>query len=390
MEYVCDVSLWAGLLQEHGYDLLGQLDSGSFSEVFAVRSRTSRRVLAVKRMVARREISTDPRVLKEISCLKQLSFRGACVIRLEGTIWKLDRLACLLLELAPMGDLERHAAERWPLSAQLVTGAVRQVLSALTHCHRLHIAHRDVNPANVLLMSERSVRLADFGLAFHCRDSQSGRRLLCEDYLGRDAYLAPEVLVCRPYDALQADMWSVSSLCVFMLTGKHPPPPRPPSLSDDDYDDDERPSALETGSPPGRTPAVCQPHPHSSVRHSPFAAAHNKRNPRHSSHDSEGSWRSESDLEEPLALSTVPDPESDCVTPRSSCGEDCPWEGEADHHIHCASHGLVDDVFRKPTAADCAVVRLVSKLRVENPADRLKAEDTLTLWKNISKSVGFS
>nr|KAG5714636.1 hypothetical protein BaRGS_000124 [Batillaria attramentaria] len=208
MELVLDVHLWEEFLESHGYDLLGLIDSGSFSDVFAVRKRSTDQVLAVKRMVARRHIQADPRVAAEISCLTELGARGACVIHLEQAIL-MERVACLVLEMAPLGDLERHAQLNWPLSERLVTSAVRQVLSALAHCHRLDIAHRDLNPANVLLVTPHSVRLADFGLAVRCRDAD-GNLITCEDCLGRESYLAPEVLHCSPYHAMEADLWDSS------------------------------------------------------------------------------------------------------------------------------------------------------------------------------------
>ncbi|KAK7111502.1 uncharacterized protein [Littorina saxatilis] len=225
MEYVKDPKLWEDFLLTHGYELLGQLDCGGFSDVFAVSSVRTGSVVAVKRIVARRSVMADPQVAAEISCLTRLRMRGSCVIGLEEAVVR-DGVACLVLELAPLGDLERYVTLHWPLPDGVLTCCARQITTALTHCHRLHVAHRDLHPANVLLLSPRRVRLADFGLAVRCRDS-AGRPLLCDDYLGREAYLAPEVLTHTPYDALQADLWSLGKLCQFLITGKHPTPAKP-------------------------------------------------------------------------------------------------------------------------------------------------------------------
>ena len=401
MEHVLDESLWSSLLSDYGYDLLGQIGSGSFSDVFAVRSKSSGSVLAVKRLVARRSIMSDPAVTAEISCLSKLSVRGACIIRLEETIL-LDRLACLVLELAPLGDLERHASKHWPLSDRLVNSVGRQVLSALAHCHRLHIAHRDVNPANVLLISAHSVRLADFGLAVSCRSDSSGRRLPCESYLGRESYLAPEVLKQSPYDAVQADMWSVGCLCAFLLTGKHPLPATAASTSPPTGCAGRlavtlggRPRPPLPGTPTCPTHACC------SDKVLLAAAARCKRH-RTGSCESEESCRSESDLEEVLALHSIPD------SGGGGCGGGCGGGSESEPSFQqnsprgfaaCHSGSVEDlipgtseaveaDVFKETTAVDSALVHLMSRLCVPKPSERLNSEEALELWKqSLSKAV---
>ena len=380
MEHVADVSLWGSLLSAHGYDLLGPIGSGSFSDVFAVRGKSSGSMLAVKRMVARRSIASDRAVAAEISCLTKLSMRGACVIRLEETIL-LDRLACLVLELAPLGDLERHVNKHWPLSDRLVSSATRQVLSALTHCHRLYIAHRDVNPANILLISARCVRLADFGLAVNCKDS-SGRRLTCEDYLGRESYLAPEVLAESPYDALQADLWSMGCLCVFLLTGKHPLQGRlqPTSLRG-------CAGRLIAGRPLPPGTSTSAKHPCRSDKMSLPAPARCKRY-RASSCESEESCRSESDVEEVLSLHSIPDCVSEVIPSfqlSSLRGIDACHGGiETDPG---ASAAVEADVFKEATAVGSALAHMVSKLCVSMPSERLESEDALELWKcGVSKA----
>lgn len=386
MEHVLDESLWCSLLSDYGYDLLGQIGSGSFSDVFAARSKSSGSVMAVKRLVARRSIMSDPAVTAEISCLSKLSMRGACVIRLEETIL-LDRLACLVLELAPLGDLERHASKHWPLSDRLVSNATRQVLSALTHCHRLHIAHRDVNPANVLLISAHSVRLADFGLAFNCRDS-SGRRLLCESCLGRKSYLAPEVLLQSPYDAVQADMWSVGCLCVFLVTGKHPPQAKASSTSPLGCAG-RLTTARSPPPPPLPGTPTCPTHPCCSDKVFLSATPRVKRH-RTSSCDSEGSCRSESDLEEVLSLHSVSDCGSGSVPTfqqSSLRGFEAGRRGSEDDFMPGTSAAVEADVFKETTAVDSALVHLMSKLCVPKPSERLNSEDALELWKrSLSKT----
>ncbi|KAK7111504.1 testis-specific serine/threonine-protein kinase 3-like [Littorina saxatilis] len=430
MEYVKDPTLWEDFLLTHGYELLGQLDCGGFSDVFAVSSVRTGSVVAVKRIVARRSVMADPRVAAEISSLTRLRMRGSCVIGLEEAVVR-DGVACLVLELAPLGDLERYVTHHWPLPHGVLTCCARQVTTALTHCHRLHVAHRDLHPANVLLLSPRRVRLADFGLAVRCRDS-AGRPLLCDDYLGREAYLAPEVLTHTPYDALQADLWSLGKLCQFLSTGKHPPPdkPCPPCLKASAI---SHPTSSECSALAHKTNSLSPSSRHCQT-HSPFSITHitdphlsqrttdsvkvaplcrsvkgflpvspRSKRYRASSCDSESSCRSESDTEE------LSSPHRS--TPQSGTkGLHPPHHFASDYgsrdsslssfggHGHCQEPQEDDpiswtlpasniEVFEEQDPVSRALAGMVFSLCVYDPLLRLCAEDALEMWKLSVKKV---
>lgn len=84
---------------------------------------------------------------------------------------------------ASLGQSQQHSlpseAERWQWTSQLC--------DALQHCHSLGVAHRDINPWNVLVaandalpgvcLSPRVVRLADFGLAVKLKRGPEGHLL---------------------------------------------------------------------------------------------------------------------------------------------------------------------------------------------------------------------
>jgi serine/threonine protein kinase len=411
MEYVRDDRLWSEWLSEHGYDLLGRLDSGSFSDVFAVRVRGTNEAVAVKRLVARRDVHSDPALVAELACLTLLrELRGSCVVRLEGSV-VLDRLACLVLELAPLGNLECYALAHWPLPPRLVHTATRQLLTALDHCHRLHIAHRDLNPANVLLVSLNVVRLADFGLAVQCHpDPATRRRPLCAWYMGRQSYLAPEVLQHNPYDPLLADLWSMGCLLAFLLTGNHPVP--------------HRPSATQESTLKLQLPRCGDREPQAhSKKSTPFRSRH-----RTHSGESDGfnsctsSVRSDSDTDEGFVPLKSYDPFADRNTiaaqpllAECSDGTAFPWASATESADDAVFHGAssfttpghppdhqaavnstcsIDapaspDAIRtelsKESRLESALSLIVSRLCAVQPNDRLQADETLQLWKELKQ-----
>lgn len=138
----------------------------------------------------------------------------------------------LVLEYCVGGDfsdyLRKHKRKR--LSEDTARCFLRQLASGLKYLHSKNIIHRDLKPQNLLMAAKpgRSgsdngddstrweLKIADFGFA-RFMEPQSVASTLC----GSPLYMAPEVLLCQPYDA-KADLWSVGAILFEMLTGKPP------------------------------------------------------------------------------------------------------------------------------------------------------------------------
>ena len=84
----------------------------------------------------------------------------------------------------------------------------RELLDALAHIHAAGILHRDIKPANVLLASDNSPRLTDFGIA---RGDETTGLTQPGQVLGTLRYIAPEVAEGKPASA-QSDLYSLGVL----------------------------------------------------------------------------------------------------------------------------------------------------------------------------------
>ena len=123
---------------------------------------------------------------------------------------------CLVMEY-----VEGHTLRQWidHTGALPVREAVRiftAILRALAVAHTAGLIHRDVKPENVLIASDGSVKVTDFGLA---REASTLTRTDVSHVLGSVPYLAPEQLRRKPADE-RSDVYAAGLILVDLLTGR--------------------------------------------------------------------------------------------------------------------------------------------------------------------------
>merc|ERR1712072_198024 len=96
----------------------------------------------------------------------------------------------------------------------------KQIVSAVSHCHRFRILHGDVKTQNLMLTADMDSRLSDFGSSLPINPDNPPTEGLG---LGTVAYNAPE-LVAKPGKpfGLEADVFSVGIVLHVMITGREP------------------------------------------------------------------------------------------------------------------------------------------------------------------------
>ncbi|MFZ3452127.1 Stk1 family PASTA domain-containing Ser/Thr kinase [Arthrobacter sp. 7Tela_A1] len=94
------------------------------------------------------------------------------------------------------------------------------VLSALEYSHRSGIVHRDIKPANVMVTSEGTVKVMDFGIARAIADS-AATMTQTQAVIGTAQYLSPEQARGETVDA-RSDLYSAACLLFEMLAGRPP------------------------------------------------------------------------------------------------------------------------------------------------------------------------
>ena len=110
--------------------------------------------------------------------------------------------------------MERHGALKWSDALYFTV----QTLRALQHAHDKGIVHRDVKPQNIMLLSDGTIKVTDFGIA---RFARSNQQTLTDKAIGSVHYISPEQARGNAIDE-KADLYSVGVMMYEMLTGQLP------------------------------------------------------------------------------------------------------------------------------------------------------------------------
>ena len=118
------------------------------------------------------------------------------------------------------GQSLRSLLAAGPLPVERAVAIARQVCGALAYLHEQKVVHRDIKPENVLLASDGSVKLIDFGIAL----DRTARRLTWAGrfrIIGTPDYMSPEQIKGHRGDA-RSDTYAAGVLLYEMLTGALP------------------------------------------------------------------------------------------------------------------------------------------------------------------------
>ncbi|KAJ8550408.1 hypothetical protein ON010_g10659 [Phytophthora cinnamomi] len=121
----------------------------------------------------------------------------------------------LVSEYCADGDLYAHitaTAQGGSVDECTSIHIMNQVFAGVSFLNnQLGIAHRDLSLENVL-MHNGECKISDFGLSV-------STNTLCRGCVGKDYYMAPEVVEGEEYDPVAADIWSLGIMWFVMLTG---------------------------------------------------------------------------------------------------------------------------------------------------------------------------
>lgn len=199
------------------YEVLSHIGKGGMADVFLGVDTILNRQVAIK--VLRSDMSTDAvsilRFEREAQAAAALAHPNIVEIYDVGD-YKGHHY--IVMEYVTGQTLKQVIKARGPLLNEEAVDIMKQMCSAIAEAHSRGIIHRDIKPQNVIVKSDGSIKILDFGIA-----TAKGAMQLTQanNVMGSVHYLAPELAKGEP-SSPQSDIYALGICFYEMLTGDVP------------------------------------------------------------------------------------------------------------------------------------------------------------------------
>ena len=199
------------------YEIIEIIGVGGMDGVYKAFDNIDNRIVAVK--ILKDEYLTNEdfrrRFKNESKAIAVLSHPN--IVRVFDVSYG-DRLQYIVMEYVEGITLKEYIQQQGVIDTREAVYFVTQILRALQHAHDKGIVHRDIKPQNIMLISDGTIKVTDFGIA---RFSRSETKTMTEQAIGSVHYISPEQAKGSVTDS-KSDLYSVGVVLYEMLTGKLP------------------------------------------------------------------------------------------------------------------------------------------------------------------------
>lgn len=212
------------------YELLEECGRGVSATVWMARCKPYDEIVAVKHMDLEAVNCSLDDIVREAQTMRLLHHPNVLPLHVsfvhKQTLWMVEPY----IAGGSMLNIMKYAYPEG-LEEPVIAAILRDVLKGLDYMHKNGNIHRDVKAGNILVNTDGSVLLADFGVAATLeRDGSWGQQVGGRNtFVGTPCWMAPEVMEqAQGYNAL-ADIWSFG-ITVLELAHGHAPFARFPPM----------------------------------------------------------------------------------------------------------------------------------------------------------------
>jgi serine/threonine-protein kinase len=200
------------------YPLLSVIGAGSMGVVYKSFDPQTKRAIALKTI--RRELLDDD--IENFPARLRIEAQAAGSLTHPGIVRIYEYGEAQGYAYIAMEYVEGHSLrDCFDGKVRFTTGQsiniLAQLLKALQYAHEHGVWHRDVKPANILLMSDGQVKVTDFGIA----RVESANSTEAGAILGTPGFIAPEMYAGEEFDQ-RIDLFAAGVVFYHLLAGEPP------------------------------------------------------------------------------------------------------------------------------------------------------------------------
>ena len=206
------------------YEISGPIGAGGMGEVYRARDTRLGRMVALKVLPTEVTRNADrlARFEREARSLSSLNHPNIVTVHDVGVAGDDTYLVMELVQ----GESLRDLLSRGPVPLRKLLPIAAGIASGLAAAHDAGIVHRDLKPENVMITSEGTAKILDFGLvktaAPASGDSVTEMKVTNTGMvLGTATYMAPEQ-ARGDRVGIECDQFALGLILYEMATGKHP------------------------------------------------------------------------------------------------------------------------------------------------------------------------
>jgi serine/threonine protein kinase len=202
------------------YNIQSELGRGAMGVVYKATDTALERTVAVKTVNMALENDGaeryEARFYQEARAAGSLNHPNIVTVYDVG---KEGNVAYMAMEFIEGVELRSLIGEGRALAVSQALSIAAQVAEGLAYAHQHGVVHRDVKPANIMVVAEGPVKITDFGIArmraANDELTQTGMML------GSPKYMSPEQVIGKRADQ-RSDIFSLGVILYEMLTGGAP------------------------------------------------------------------------------------------------------------------------------------------------------------------------
>ncbi len=200
------------------YVIVEEIGQGAMGVVYKAVDPLIDRTVAIKTInldLSKEELASfEKRFQREVQSAGKLNHPNIVTVYDVG---RTEGVAYMAMEFLEGKELREILDSGVVLPIEKIAHIASQVADGLGVAHEHGIVHRDVKPANVMVMKNGLVKITDFGIA----QMSSASRTMSGMVMGSPKYMSPEQVVGQGVDG-RSDIFSLGVVLYEMLAGKTP------------------------------------------------------------------------------------------------------------------------------------------------------------------------